>query len=311
MPGNAKRVLILGRGAMGQAFEAMLSPRHEIASWDRDLQTGVETQPLEVAARNREVVVFALPAHPHDELAERLASCLDANALCLSIAKGLDDRGRTAAQIFEHRFARRIDWALLYGPMLARELHAGSAGFAMAASARPEIGERLIALFESTPLRIDLLDDVHGAAWAAILKNVYVPLIGACDGLALGDNVRGFLIAEAVGELARIVRQMGGHPETAYTLAGLGDLVTSATSASSHHRRIGADLAVGWTDHLAASGMNIRSEGVHAAAKVREYALFEWERFPLFELVCRFLDDPAQLRQRLDRYLDDRFASGR
>lgn len=307
MPGNAKRVLILGHGAMGRAFETLLSPRHEIAVWDRDLATGVETEPLETAARDREVVLFALPTNPHDELAGRLAPCLGADALCVSIAKGLDERGRTPAQIFEHHFATRIDWAFLYGPMLARELQAGRAGFAMAASTRPAVGERLQALFEGTALRLELLDDVHGAAWAAILKNVYVPLIGAADGLALGDNLRGFLIAEVARELAHIVQAMGGRFDTAYTLAGLGDLVTSATSASSHHRRIGADLAAGRAGHLAASGANIRSEGVHTAAMVREHALFACERFELFELVCHFLDDPAHLEERLGDYLDRRF----
>ena len=307
MTGNAKRVLILGHGAMGVAFETLLSPRHEIVVWDRDLTTGVETQPLEQAAQDREMVVFALPADPHDELAQRLAPCLESDAVCLSIAKGLDRRGRTPAQIFERSFGARIDWALLYGPMLARELQAGRAGFAMVAGTRPAVGERIRALFEGTTLRLELLEDVHGAAWAAILKNVYVPLIGAADGLGLGDNLRGFLIAEATHELARIVEKMGGRRETAYTLAGLGDLVTTATSASSHHRRIGAELAAGRTSELAATGVNIRSEGVHTAAMIREHAVFAWERFELFALVCDFLHDPAHLEQRLDAYLTRRF----
>lgn len=308
MPGNATRVLILGHGAMGQTFEALLSPRHEVLVWDRDLTTGVETQPLEQAARGREVVVFALPTDPHDELAGRLATCLEADAVCLSIAKGLDARGRTPAQIFDHHFQARIGWALVYGPMLARELQAGRSGFAMVAGARPEVCERIRALFAGTPLRLQCLDDVHGAAWAAILKNVYVPLVGAADGLGLGDNLRGFLVAEAVQELARIIEHMGGRRETAYTFAGLGDLVTSATGASSHHRRVGAELAAGRADALAASGVNIRTEGVHTAAKVREHGVFAWEQFELFALVCGFLDAPALFEQRLSEYLGRRFS---
>lgn len=307
MTGNAKRVLILGHGAMGRAFEALLSPRHDVAVWDRDLATGVETEPLEQAARDRQVVVFALPTDPHEELAQRLAACVTDQVVCLSIAKGLDARGRTPAQIFERNFGTRIGWGLIYGPMLARELQAGRAGFAMVACARPAVGELILALFAGTALRLERLDDVHGAAWAAILKNVYVPLIGAAEGLGLGDNLRGFLIAEATHELGSIAERMGGRRETAYTLAGLGDLVTSATSASSHHRHIGAELAVGRTGELAASGANIRSEGVHTAAIVRDQAVFEWEQFPLFALVCSFLHEPARLEQQLADYLARRF----
>jgi glycerol-3-phosphate dehydrogenase (NAD(P)+) len=308
MPGNATRVLILGHGAMGRTFEDLLSPRHDVLVWDRDLVTGVETQPLEQAARGREVVVFALPTDPHDELAGRLATCLDAGAVCMSIAKGLDARGRTPAQIFEQHFNARYGWALVYGPMLARELQDGRAGFAMVASATPGVGERVRALFAGTPLRLECLDDVHGAAWAAILKNVYVPLVGAADGLGLGDNLRGFLIAEATQELGRIVEHMGGRHQTAHTFAGLADLVASATGASSHHRRIGADLALGRTGGLAASGVNIRTEGVHTAAKVREHQVFAWQQFELFALVCGFLDDPDDLEQQLAQYVTRRFS---
>jgi len=307
MTGNAKRVLILGHGAMGRVFEALLSPRHDVAVWDRDLITGVETEPLEQAARDRQVVVFALPTEPHDELARRLAACVTGEVVCLSIAKGLDARGRTPAQIFERNFGTRVGWALLYGPMLARELQAGRAGFAMVASTQPEVAGLTMAMFAGTALRLERLDDVHGAAWAAILKNVYVPLVGAAEGLGLGDNLRGFLIAEATRELGRIAELMGGRAETAYTVAGLGDLVTSATSASSHHRYIGAELAAGRTGELAASGANIRSEGVHTAAIVRDQAVFEWERFPLFALVCNFLHEPAQLEKQLAGYLAHRF----
>ena len=307
MSGNATRVLILGHGAMGRAFETLLASRHDVAIWDRDLATGVETEPLEQAVQGREVVVFAMPTDPHDELAQRLAASAADGLACFSIAKGLDKQGRTPAQIFERNFGSRIGWGLIYGPMLARELQAGRAGFAMVASARPDIGRRIIALFNDSALRLEYLNDVHGAAWAAILKNVYVPLIGAAEGLGLGDNLRGFLMTEATRELGLIAEHMGGRRETAYTLSGLGDLVTSATSASSHHRHIGAELAAGRTGELAASGVNIRSEGIHTTTIVREQAVFDWERFPLFALVCNFLRDPAQLEKQMADYFTHRF----
>lgn len=297
-----RRILILGHGAMGRALEALLADRHEVLVWDRDLVTGEETQPLEAAANGREIVVFALPTQPHDELAGRLAPCLAPEACCLSIAKGLDQRGRTAAQIFGDRLGTRIGWALLHGPMLARELQAGRRGFAVAASDRAEVADRVAGLFADTPLHVRPHDDAPGAAWAAVLKNVYVPLVGAAEALELGDNVRGFLLAEAVRELATIVEHLGGRRDTAYTVAGLGDLVASATSVSSHHRRIGAELVAGRRDELAAFGANIRSEGVHTAAMVRAHAVFDWRRFALFALVCAFLDEPAGLERNLAAY---------
>ena len=63
-------------------------------------------------------------------------------------------------------------------------------------------------------------------------------LFGISDELELGDNMRGFLAAAVLRELDVIVRQMGGKPGTASSLAGLGDLITTATSESSHHHEL-------------------------------------------------------------------------
>ena len=93
---------------------------------------------------------------------------------------------------------------------------------------------------------------------ATLVLLALLPLIGAADALELGDNVRGFLVCAILDELDRVVCAMGGETGTAYSPAGLGDLVTTATSESSHHRRIGADLARGRTDRQGGSGANIR-----------------------------------------------------
>ena len=51
-----------------------------------------------------QVVLFCLPVNPHHEIASRIAPYLAKGSLCLTIAKGLDESGRTAAQVFEHVF---------------------------------------------------------------------------------------------------------------------------------------------------------------------------------------------------------------
>ncbi len=306
--GSEISVLILGRGAMGQVFQGLLEDRCRLHSWDRDPETGAETEPLESAAAGWQLVILAVPTAPHDELAARLADVLEPGAACVSIAKGLDGEGRTPARILERRLGRDHAWGLLYGPMIAREMHEGRAGFAMAASEDAALRERLLDLFHGTPLHLAASEDVHGVAWAAILKNVYVPLVGAAEALELGDNMRGFLLTAILDELARIVAAMGGEAATAYGLAGLGDLVTTATSPASHHRRIGEELVRGETEALAATGANIRSEGVHTAHQVMAHRLFDPEAYPLFRLVLAFLERPQAFDALLQDYLHEVFA---
>lgn len=300
------KILILGHGAMGSMFERMLSPGHDVRIWERDPETGEENEALESICREREIVLFALPAHPHRELAERLIDRLSEGAVCLSIAKGLDAQAHTPAQVFERAFGERIHWGMICGPMIARDLTRDRRGFAVLA-ARSRRARRAASLFAGTGLYLDTADDVHGASWGVILKNVFVPLIGAADALDLGDNLRGFLVAEATAELAAIIGTRGGRPETAYGPAGLGDLVTTATSESSHHRGIGADLASGRTDKVAGEGEYIRSEGVHTIRRVREHQLLSGGDYPLFDLAGDFLTGEVELDEALDRYLARRF----
>ncbi len=305
MSSEKQRILILGRGAMGSMFRHLVAKDHHVDTWHRDLEKEDE-RALERLAKNRNLIIFALPTQPHDRLATRLADCLDEHCVCLSIAKGVDERARTAAEIFSDRLGNERSWGMIYGPMIARDLSEGRVGFGVLAGnggrARAAAG-----LFSDTPLYLDVDDDVTGAAWSVVLKNVYVPLLGATDALDMGDNIRGFMIYEAVHELETIMTDLGGRPETARGPAGMGDLITSAASRSSHHRTIGAELAKGKSDKIAAGGEYIRSEGVHTARRVREYETVRQGKYPLFDLACDFLTGPMDLRSVLHDYLEHRF----
>jgi glycerol-3-phosphate dehydrogenase (NAD(P)+) len=306
---SQKRVLILGYGAMGKMFEQLLSPHFPLSIWDRNPETGEETAPLESLAPDHALVLLAVPTSPHEELAERLAACLSPGALCLSIAKGLDAAGNSPAEILARHFdpGDDVHWGVIYGPMIARDLSEGRTGFALAAAREMASARAMVTWFHPTALYLQADDDPIGAAWAAILKNVYVPLIGMADGLHLGDNMRGFLLCEALAELARILEFKGGRASTAYGLAGLGDLMTTATSPHSHHRGIGEALAQGDRSEIAADDGNIRSEGVNTARRVREHGLLDLDSFPLFRIAADCIDAPDTMSAVLMRFLTDRF----
>lgn len=293
------RVLVLGHGAMGRVMEQLLGPRHDLAIWDRDLDTWEETVELESVAGNRDYIVFALPTRPHAELARRVATVMQPGCICLTIAKGLDEQGRAPFEILDAEPYMRDRYGVIYGPMIARDLEAGRAGFAMLGSREGRIREQARDLFTGTPLQLEPCDDVPGVSWAVILKNLYVPLIGAADALELGDNVRGFLVCRVLRELDTVCRLLGGRTGTAYTVAGLGDLVTTATSESSHHRRIGADLAAGRTDRLGVSGANIRGEGVNTLMMIERHGRVPVDEYPLMALMRDMLADPAGAGTRL------------
>ncbi|MGH8630505.1 MAG: NAD(P)H-dependent glycerol-3-phosphate dehydrogenase, partial [Burkholderiales bacterium] len=154
-------------------------------------------------------------------------------------------------------------------------------------------------VFEGSHLYLRFSDDVAGASWAVILKNIYVPLIGAAEGAGLGDNIRGYLLAAALRELARIVVSFGGKADTVYGLAGVGDLVATATSPGSHHRSAGVQLGRGEAGALKASGVNIRGEGFHALAMLEKHRLVDFTQYPLLRAARSLLAEPKQARRIL------------
>ena len=129
----------------------------------------------------------------------------------ISVAKGLDDAGETALDVFEQLLGKQHGFALLYGPMIAEDMRAGRYGFGQAGCSAA-VFERVRELFRGSRLCLTHSEDPRGMSWSVVLKNVYAIAFGVVDGLELGDNVRGFLMVQAMRELSRIVTAMGGEP---------------------------------------------------------------------------------------------------
>lgn len=295
------RVLVLGYGEMGHAMEFLLGQRVQLDIWEKFPQPGFESVRLEAAAPHADIVLFCLPVNPHREVIELIAPLLKPDCVCLSIAKGLDEAGYTAAQIFAEVLGERQPYVLLYGPMISEEIRAGHYAFGQVGCSDETLYARVRELFAGTRLFTEYTSDIAGISWSVILKNVYAMVFGMADELGLGDNMRGYLAVASLHELDQIVRSMGGRECSAFHLAGLGDLLATATSEASHHHELGRMLARGET-------AGIEGEGVHTLAMVSEHRLLREADYPLFCLVHEMVNDPRDAAARIDAFLQHRYA---
>jgi len=285
------RVLILGYGEMGHALEYLLAERHEVSIWSLG-----NTTILEEETGKAQVILFCLPANAHQEITSRIEPHLAEGSLCLSIAKGLDESGLTASQVFAGVLSDKHRYGVIYGPMISEEIRMGRYAFADAALSEADDFETVRWLFQGSRLICRQVDDMHGSSWSVILKNVYAIMFGVADELKLGDNMRGHLVVTALAELSSIVKSLGGEVQTAFSYAGVGDLLSTATSENSHHHELGCKLASG--DYSDISG-----EGVHTLQMVDKYRLFDRQGYPLFTLVHDIVASPATLKHRVEVYL--------
>ena len=291
------RVLIVGYGEMGHAMEHLLKGKHHLAIYDSRPIPGLVPIDIDREAAQADFLLLCVPASPHHGILARLAPRLQSHCTCISIAKGLDDSGRTPAQIYEQTFDGRQPYCLLYGPMISEEILAARYAFAELGCTNISTYHKVKVLYQGTMLHIRHSTDITGISWSVILKNVYAIAYGIADELLLGDNMRGFLTVTALSELCSIVEKMGGKPAAPLHLAGLGDLVTTATSAGSHHHELGRRLVKGETE-------NIKGEGVHTLNMVRKYRLLDSAPYRLYRLIDEAVQDPVDVGNRFHDYIE-------
>ena len=114
--------------------------------------------------------------------------------------------------------------------------------------------------------RVYTNDDMAGVEIASGFKNIIALAVGMADGLGAGDNTRGTLMTRGMIELARLGRALGGHKETFFGLAGIGDMITTCISRHSRNRNFGEAVTCGdkKPQEILASAIQV-VEGVHMA----------------------------------------------
>ena len=106
--------------------------------------------------------------------------------------------------------------------------------------------------------------DIIGVELAAALKNVVALSCGICSGLGFQDNTKALLITRAMAELTRLGEQLGGTRRTFGGLAGIGDLIVTATSMHSRNNRCGMLIGQGVPVEEAKKQVGMVVEGINA-----------------------------------------------
>lgn len=117
----------------------------------------------------------------------------------------------------------------------------------VAASKDINLARDVQELMSSNSLRIYTNNDLVGVELGGAVKNVLALGIGILDGLGLGDNTKAAIMTRGIHEMTRFCVAMGGKDKTLYGLAGLGDLIVTATSRHSRNRKAGELIGKGHT----------------------------------------------------------------
>jgi len=315
------RIAVLGAGAWGSAIASVLSARLEVALW---AQKPEQAQAMAATRRNerylpgvaipRAVAVtsdlpravagvrLVLAATPVAGLRDVLQK-LDAPVPLVWLCKGFEEgSGLLPHQIAAETLGGDAQCGALSGPSFADEVARGLPCALTLASSDPAFARDAAALLHGGRMRIYYSADVVGVEIGGAVKNVMAIAAGISDGLGLGHNARAALITRGLAEIARLSAALGGHPETVMGLAGVGDLILTATGDLSRNRRVGLELARGRPLHEILSALGHVAEGVRSAKEAARMAAARKVEMPVTDAVNAVLEGqlaPAAAVERL------------
>ena len=123
-------------------------------------------------------------------------------------------------------------------------------------------------VFQSPFINVKLSNDVVGAEYAAIIKNIYAIMVGICSGLGYGDNFIAVLITACANEMKRLLYRLDPKERTVSQPAYLGDLLVTCYSLHSRNRMLGKTIGRGYSVENATAKMTMIAEGYSATASI-------------------------------------------
>ncbi len=196
-------------------------------------------------------ILVVVPSHGFREVVRELLASLpaDQRTTLVSCTKGVEEEtlARMSQVCFEEGVAtdREIDFAVLSGPTFAAELAVGMPSAAVVASENADLAASLRQSLATPRLRLYSSTDVAGVELGAAAKNVVAIAAGVLSGLGYGYNTQAALLTRGLHEITRLGLAYGGRSRTFAGLAGMGDMVLTATGSLSRNRRAGIALATG------------------------------------------------------------------
>jgi glycerol-3-phosphate dehydrogenase (NAD(P)+) len=221
--------------------------RNDLFLPEAPLHAGIAaTLDVAAAVRGAEIVVCATPSHAVRGVMAQAAPALAPGAIVVSATKGLEAESRARmSEVLGAVLPRGARIAALSGPTFAREVYERQPTAAAVASDSPEVARSAQVALAAPHFRVYTNDDVVGVELAGALKNVIAIAAGILDGLGIGHNTRATLITRGLAEIARLGAALGARPATFAGLAGMGDLVLTATGHLSRNRSLGVELGRG------------------------------------------------------------------
>lgn len=192
-----------------------------------------------------DVVIIATPFQKIEEVLKLLKPHLKSESIIVNVSKGLNVDNYKTGEYFANSICPDKKYAVLSGPSHAEEVSKKMITSVVICSRDIEVAKGLQDLFMNDYFRVYIHTDVQGVEVAGALKNVIAIGSGILVGINQGDNARAALITRGLFEIAKLGKKLDCNILTFMGLAGMGDLIVTATSYHSRNFRAGVLIGKG------------------------------------------------------------------
>ena len=312
-----KKIGVLGAGTWGMALARMLCiSGNEVTVWSA-LPREIEefsatrrhpnlpgmvipeelllTKEIEEVCRDKDILLFAVPSPFVRATARKAAAYIRDGQIIVDVAKGIEaDTLFTMTEIIADELKNpTVKLVALSGPTHAEEVAKDLPTTIVSACADMEAAKFVQDVFGNTCMRVYTNDDVLGVELCGAMKNIMALASGVALGLGYGDNTKAALITRGMAEITRLGTAMGCKPQTFYGLAGIGDLIVTATSVHSRNNRCGLLLGQGVAPQEAIKQVGMVVEGINALPAAMKLAEKYQVEMPLAAAVNAVVNEGA------------------
>ncbi len=176
------------------------------------------------------------------DVINQVALLSDKNIHVIITSKGFaTNKGETFSEVVESSFPK-MTLSILTGPTFADEIANNQPAAAVIANKDIEKANSICKLFHNSNLRLYPSNDPKGVSIAGAVKNIIAIGAGIIEGLGLGDNAKAALITRGISETSELIKKAGGNFNSAFGLAGIGDM--SLTCSGPHSRNMAYGMKI-------------------------------------------------------------------
>ena len=265
--------------------------------------------------KNIDLLVVGVSSKGIEWIGKELSKFYQNKTDVLLLTKGLaviENKFETLAEKLNKTLARNgieaPSISAVAGPCLATGLANRINSSVVLANENLDVVKRIGSIISTNYYSTEYSNDIIGAEICAATKNIYSMLIGASEGLSSKSldnekknkyylNTAASLAYKAVAEMKNLTKKLNGKEESAYGLAGLGDLYVS--SAGGRNSKMGYYLGQGhlFKDAKEKFMKEITIEGADLAYEIGPKILKEFreEEFPLLFSVIKSICNNQKL----------------